>query len=304
MAKADPDWTLYRSALAVLREGSLSGAARSLGLTQPTIGRHIQALSDALGVTLFTRSLHGLKPTESIVRILPHLEALDASTAALRRALSQTDETPSGTVRVTASEIIGAEVLPPIFRDLQRTLPKLVIELVLSNEIADLLRRDADIAVRMVRPTQTPLLTQRIGRTRLGLYAHRDYLERHGTPTSMEEARRHRILGFDRDTTFPRQLRAAGIPVRREMFSLRCDSDLAQLAALRAACGIGVCQSALAGRTPELLPILPEIKFELDVWLAMHGDLRSNRTCRATFDAIGAGLRRYLRRAPAPTLAK
>jgi DNA-binding transcriptional LysR family regulator len=299
MADVDPDWTLYRSALAVLREGSLSGAARALGLTQPTIGRHIQALESSLGATLFMRSLHGLAPTESLSQILPHLEALEASASAVRRSLSQQANRNVGTVRITASDIVGAEVLPPIIRSLQQEHPGLVIELVLSNKIEDLLRRDADIAVRMVRPTQAPLLTQLIGKTRLGLYAHRDYLKEHGTPTSLQDLRQHRVIGFDHETAFTRQIRDTGVPLRRDLFSLRCDSDLAQLAALRARCGIGVCQAAIAARTPALLPVLPNIKYHLDIWLAMHGDLRSNHPCRLTFDALSAGLKLYLR-APNP----
>jgi DNA-binding transcriptional LysR family regulator len=294
MVSSDPDWTLYRSALAVLRAGSLSGAARGLGLTQPTIGRHIQTLESSLGATLFIRSLHGLSPTESIARIQPHLEALEASANAVQRSLSQGANGAAVAVRITASEIIGAEVLPTIIRGLQQKYPGLVIELVLSNKVEDLLRRDADIAVRMLRPTQVPLVTQLIGKTRLGLHAHRDYLKEHGAPTSLHELRHHRVIGFDHETAFTRHIRDTGVPIRREIFSLRCDSDLAQLAALRAGCGIGVCQSAIAKRTPALIPVLPNTKFHLEIWLAMHGDLRSNKSCRLTFDALAAGLKQYL----------
>ena len=295
MVKNEPDWTLYRTFLAVLRDGSLSAAARTLGLTQPTVGRQVEALEQALGLALFTRSLHGLAPTEAATELRPHAEALEASSEALLRAASGRGQDWRGTVRVTASEIIGGEVLPAIIGKLQGAHPGLVIELVLSNRVEDLLRRDADIAVRMVRPTQGPLVARHIGQVRLGLFAHRDYLRRHGTPKKLDDLSGHRIIGYDRETAFTRDVRARGVPLNRDMFSLRTDSDLAALAAMRAACGIGVCQLPLATRKPALVHVLPEaFKFPLDIWIAMHGDLRGNRRCRLVFDALAAGLSDYL----------
>ena len=295
MVKNEPDWTLYRTFLAVLRDGSLSAAARTLGLTQPTVGRQVEALEQALGLALFTRSLHGLAPTEAATELRPHAEALEASSDALLRAASGRGQDWRGTVRVTASEIIGGEVLPAIIGKLQDAHPGLVIELVLSNRVEDLLRRDADIAVRMVRPTQGPLVARHIGQVRLGLFAHRDYLRRHGTPKTMEQLSQHRMIGYDRETAFTRDVRARGVPLNRDMFSLRIDNDLAALAAMRAACGIGVCQIPLAARKPALVPVLPEsFKFPLEIWIAMHSDLRSNRRCRVVFDALAAGLTGYL----------
>ena len=295
MVKNEPDWTLYRTFLAVLRDGSLSAAARTLGLTQPTVGRQVEALEQALGLALFTRSLHGLAPTEAATELRPHAEALEASSEALLRAASGRGQDWRGTVRVTASEIIGGEVLPAIIGKLQGAHPGLVIELVLSNRVEDLLRRDADIAVRMVRPTQGPLVARHIGQVRLGLFAHRDYLRRHGTPKKLDDLSGHRIIGYDRETAFTRDVRARGVPLNRDMFSLRTDNDLAALAAMRAACGIGVCQLPLAARKPALVHVLPEaFKFPLDIWIAMHGDLRGNRRCRLVFDALAAGLSDYL----------
>jgi DNA-binding transcriptional LysR family regulator len=148
----EPDWSLYRSFLAVLREGSLSGAARSLGLTQPTMARHIEALEAAIGVELFTRSQQGLAATESALELRPYAESLAATTAAMMRMASGQGQAVKGTVRVSASQIMGAEVLPPIFSSLREQHPDLEIELLLSNAVDNLLRRDANIAVRMVEP--------------------------------------------------------------------------------------------------------------------------------------------------------
>ena len=295
MDKHEPDWALYRTFLAVLREGSLSAAARALGLTQPTVGRQVEALEQALGLALFTRSLHGLAPTEAAAELRPHAQALEAGAAALLRAASGRGEELHGTVRVTASEIIGGEVLPPIIAALQEAHPRLVIELVLSNRVEDLLLRESDIAVRMVAPTQGPLVARRIGKVLLGLHAHRDYLKRRGTPKTLEELSDHLLIGYDRETAFTREVRARGVPFSRDMFTLRMDNDLASLAAIRSACGIGVCQVPLAARVPVLTRVLPAaFKFSLEVWIAMHGDLRGSRRCRVVFDALAEGLAQYL----------
>jgi DNA-binding transcriptional LysR family regulator len=291
----EPGWELYRSFLAVLGEGSLSAAARELGLTQPTIGRHIEALEQTLGVALFTRSPRGFIATEAALELRPYAQAMAANARALLRAASGGRHEARGAVRVTASEVIGAEVLPAILGELREANPALVIELALSNRNEDLLRRDADIAVRMVRPTQDALLARRVGEVRLGLHAHRAYLERHGVPTSLDELAGHSLIGFDRETSVSRSLRASGIPVHRGMFALRTDSDLAQLAAIRSGFGIGVCQIGLGLRDPDLVHVLPKaLRFGLETFVVMHEDLRASRRCRLVFDALVAGLTRYV----------
>jgi DNA-binding transcriptional LysR family regulator len=293
--RAEPGWDLYRSFLAVLREGSLSGAARALGLAQPTVGRHVEALEQALGLALFTRSGQGLAPTEAALELRPHAEALAASAAALLRAASgQGSSGTRGTVRVTASEVVGAEVLTPILARLRRENPGLVVELALSNRTEDLLRRDADIAVRMVRPAQGALVARRLGVVELGLHAHRLYLDRCGAPVVLDDLRAHALIGFDCESAFTRGLRARGVALHRGMFALRTDSDLAQLAAVRAGFGIGVCQVGLARRDPSLVRVLPDaFSIGLETWLAMHEDLRASRRCRAASDALAAGLADY-----------
>lgn len=300
MDASKPAWDVYRSFLAVLREGSLSGAARALGLTQPTIGRHLDALEQGLGAALFVRSQQGVGPTEAALELRPYAEALEAAADALVRAAAN-QRGARGTVRITASEIVGAEVLPPIIAKLQQEHPDIVVELVLSNRTEDLLRRDADIAVRMVRPSQQALVARRVGVVKLGLHARRDYLARTGAPASMDDLHRHALIGFDKRTAFIRGLQESGIPLDREMFSLRADSDLAQLAAIRAGCGIGVCQIGLARRDAQLVRVIPDrFEIELETWIAMHEDLRSSPRCRIAFDALATGMADYIRTAQSP----
>jgi DNA-binding transcriptional LysR family regulator len=287
MTTTQPGWELYRSFLAVIRDGSLSGAARSLALTQPTIGRHVDALEQALGVALFTRSQHGLTPTAAALDLVPHAEAMAAAAEALIRAASGAAGEARGTVRLTASDLVGAEILPPILTLFHERHPGIVLELALTNRTEDLLRHEADIAIRMVRPTQSALVARRIGTVKIGFYAHRRYVAAHGLPASLAEAVTHTVIGFDRDLSSVRSLDLAGIPVTRELFSFRCDNDLALLAALRAGYGIGGCQLGVAARDPDLIPVLhDQILFELEMWVVMHEDLRASRRVRLLFDHL------------------
>ena len=293
MAINEPGWELYRSFLAVMREGSLSAAARALGMTQPSLGRHIRQLETALGVALFTRSPQGLTPTDLGHELVAHAQTMSAATAALRRAASGSNHDVRGVVRITCSEVIGAEVLPPMLADFRQQHPGIVIELSLSNQTEDLLRKDADIAVRMLRPAQGALVARRIGRIPLGLHAHRRYLKAHGQPRALAELTQHAIIGFDHETPALRALRSQ-LPFGREDFSLRSDSDLAQLAAIRAGYGIGVCQMAIARRDRHLVHVLPEaFALDLDTWLVMHEDLKASRRTRLLFDHLAEALIGY-----------
>jgi DNA-binding transcriptional LysR family regulator len=296
MASADPGWELYRTFLAAMREGSLSGAARSLDLTQPTVGRHLDQLEGALGgVPLFLRSQKGLQPTEAALALVPHAETMASAARALIRAASGEAEEARGTVRVTASEVVGAEVLPAIFTSLRERHPRITVELLLSNRNEDLLRRDADLAVRTVRPAHTALVSRRLGDIRLGMFAHRRYEGAHGLPSTLAELGDHALIGFDRETASVRRVRALGVSLDRATFAYRCDSDLAQLAMIRAGFGIGICQRGIALRNPDLVPVLPDaFRFELPVWVVMHEDLRASRRMRLMFDHLAEGLLGYL----------
>ncbi|AND69217.1 hypothetical protein ATSB10_17630 [Dyella thiooxydans] len=295
MANDDPDWNLQRSFLAVMHEGSLSAAARALGMTQPSLGRHIRALEARLGVSLFTRSPQGLTPTDMAHELLPHAQAMASASAAMRRTASAAPGELRGTVRISASEVVGGEVLPAMLADFRQRHPGVVIELVLSNAAADLLRKDVDLAVRMVQPTQQALVARKVGTIGLGLYAHRRYLKAHGTPQRVEQLAEHALIGFDHEPPYARAMRPAGLTAyTREQFALRTDSDLAALAALRAGFGIGFCQVPLAARDRALVAVLPAaIALTLPTWLVMHEDLRRSQRHRAVFDFLAEAMARY-----------
>lgn len=290
----DIGWELYRSFLAVLREGSLSGAARALGLTQPTVGRHIAALEARLGLALFTRSQTGLLPTDAALALRGDAEVMHNTAAALERTARGLGDGVRGAVRVSASEVVGVEVLPPLLAALRRQHPLLEVELVLSNRLQDLVQREVDIAVRMAPPSQDVLVATQVGEVVVGLHAHRSYIARFGQPASMAELSRHTVIGYDVETPFVRAARAKLPAWTHEAFHLRCDSDLGQLALVRAGAGIGACQVGLARRDPQLVRVLPDrFAFKLPTWVAMHEGLRHNARCRVVFDALVKGMRRY-----------
>lgn len=289
---SQPDWSLYRTFLAVMDAGSLSGAARRLGIAQPTVGRHIEALEAALGgKPLFTRSPGGLRPTRTAAALAPHAKAMAAAAQTLARTAAGEAEAMSGVVRLTASDIVGAEILPPILTDFRETWPAIDIELVLSSRLEDLLRRDADIAVRMARPTQEALLARRIGVSPLIFHAHRGYLQKHGEPRTIDELESHTLIGYD--SFVPNIDGVAELPfeITRELFAIRTDSELGQLALLRAGIGIAPCQRVIAARDPNLVPILEgQFPLSLEMWVVMHEDLRADPRLRALFDHLVMGL--------------
>ncbi len=290
----DIAWELYRTFRAVLDEGSLSGAARALGVAQPTVGRHVAALEKSLGLALFTRSQIGLMPTEAALSLRSYADSMHSTAAALKRAAASQGTGVRGTVRITASDVIGVEVLPPIIARLRDEHPGLTVELVLTDRVQDLLRQESDIAVRMLRPRQELLVARRVGQIALGLYAHERYIVRHGTPSNLADLAKHALIGFDQTTAFVRSAGKALSGWRREDFAMRTDNNLAQLALIRSGAGIGACQVAIARRDDSMMRILPrQFSLSLETWITMHEDLRNSPRCRVAFDALVRGLQQH-----------
>jgi DNA-binding transcriptional LysR family regulator len=286
----DPDWTLWRSFLAVLQSGSLSQAARRLALTQPTLGRHISLLEEALGAVLFTRSNDGLRPTEAALALRDQAETMAAAADLLTRIASGEADQMEGRVRLTTSEFMGMAVLPSILAGFRQLYPKIEIDLVMSDRNLDLLRGDADLAVRNVAPVQDALLARKVGESSVRFFAHRNYAAIRGLPQTLAGLEGHSLIGRDEYRTRVPVL--AGLRLR---FGFTSPSDIALLAALRAGMGIGACQQGVAAADPSLLPVLPDVTVaEVPIWIAMHEDRRRLRRLRLLFDHLAAGLAGYL----------
>lgn len=294
MSSGLPDWALCRTFLAIMREGSLSAAGRKLGLAHPTVRRHLEELEAELRAPLFVRSPAGLAPTDAALVLREPAEAMEAAFAQFVRLASGARQAMAGTVRIAASEVMGAEVLPPMLARLRRDHPGLQFELVLSDDVADLSRRDADLAVRMVRPVQADLLARKVGDVELGLYAHRSWIDAQGTPATLEDLLHSgQLIGYDRSRVLVDALAARQFALARGHFGLRSDSGLAQLAALRAGLGVAICQCPLTARDPALVRLFPDVTAQLEIWLVSHPSLRGSLRVRACIERLAAELAAY-----------
>ena len=282
-----PDWTLLRSFLAVAEAGSLSGAARALGLSQPTLGRHIAEIEASLNLALFTRTARGLALSGAGTDLLPHAQAMKAAAQALSLAAAGRDADISGTVRITASQIMATYVLPAMLADLRLREPQIAIELVPSDTTENLLFREADIAVRMYRPTQLDLITRHLADLPLGLYAAKTYLDRVGRPATPEAVLALDLIGFDRSDVMLKMLRGLGIPRVREDFPLRCDDQVVYWNLVRAGCGVGGMQCRVGDADPLVERVAPFVTLpSLPVWLTAPEALRQTPRIRRVFDHL------------------
>lgn len=288
------DWDLVRSFHAVMEAGSLSGAARQMGISQPTVGRHIAELEDQLGAVLFERAGR-LRPTDSAHTLMAHATAMHDAATQLRLRAAGDAQALTGSVRITASQIVAIYRLPPAVTRISTKQPNIDLELVVSNDNQNLLRRDADIALRMVEPTQKEIIAKRIGDIPLGLFASRDYLAERGTPTSAEDLLAHTFIGYDRSDLLIRGVRAFGMQISREDFRIRTDDQVAQVELMRAGAGIGATQCAVAAAHPELVPVIPGLPIPpLTLWLATHREVHTSARVRAIYDLLSEEMRAIL----------
>lgn len=289
-------WDDQRAFLAVLEEGSLSAAARRLGVAQPTVRARIKALEHALGTVLFTRSVNGLVPTEQARALAEPARAMARSSDAFVRAASAPPGEVAGAVRLSVSEFVGIEVLPPMLASLREKHPGIVPEVSLSNASADLLDQEVDVAVRMHPPRQEALVAKKVGAIALGLFAHREYLARRGVPASLGDLAAHDFIGPDRARA-DLQLAVTLHPgLSREHCAVRTDSHPAQLAFARAGLGIAVVQRPIARGDPLLLPVLPDLDVvSFDTWIVTHENLRDVPRVAAMFEHLVGTFTSYAR---------
>jgi DNA-binding transcriptional LysR family regulator len=281
------DWTALRDFLAVAETGSLSRAARRLGVSQPTLTRRMAALEERLRTELFRRTPRGVELSEAGESILPAARQMEQEAHSALLAISGRDTALAGLVRITATEGLGVHWLTPALVEFQRAHPAIEIQLLLQTQVLNLLQREADIAVRLSRPLQADLVARKVGELAFALYASRDYLERHGRPTSPDDLAQHRCVAFDEATSWHS---GPGASLQRVLsaatVAFRANSGQAQLAAIRAGCGVGAAVCFLAERHPELEQVLPGSEIALELWLITHPALRRSARMRAVFDFL------------------
>ena len=289
--KPDFDWRLIRSFLAALETGSFLGAARMLNTSQPTVGRHMAELEAQLGLVLFERTGHGLIPTSSALQLADSARAMEAGALQLARRVSGAQVHVSGTVRITASQPVACYLMPPLLAEMRRALPDIQVELEASNAVSNLLRREADIALRMVRPDQATLVVKQIGMATLGAYASRDYIARRGAPRQPMELFDHELIGYDKVEDIVRGFRTYDQTVTREAFALRSDDLIVHWQAVRAGLGIGFVADYLGRTDANVQRVLPALALPaLPMWLTVHREIRTNTRIRAVFDFLANAL--------------
>jgi DNA-binding transcriptional LysR family regulator len=285
------DWTLVRSFLAALEQGSLLGASRVVRVSQPTIGRHIAELESQLGVVLFERTGRGLRPTPVALGLADAARLMETGAQQVARTVTGADGGIRGSVRITASQPVACYLLPPLLAQMRLLLPDVQVELVASNAVSNLLRREADIAVRMVRPAQATLTARRVGKIGIRACAHQDYLRRRGIPRQPADLLGHDLIGGDQDDTILKGLSALGLPVQRENFCFRSDDLIATWAAVRAGIGIGFVSEYQIRSDSSVVALLPMLKIPpLPVWLAVHREIRTSGRIRAVYDFLAQAL--------------
>lgn len=281
------NWTLVKSFLAVLDAGSLMGAARALSAQQPTLSRHVAEFEAQLGVPLFERTGRGVTPTAAALAIADAARQMQAGALDLLHGLNRARNSTSGTVRITTSHVAATWLLPSLLVRLQREEPGIQIEMVASNQLNNLIRREANIAVRMVRPEQSSLVARKLFDIPIIAAAHESYLAAAGTPRRPEELTRHRLIGYDRDETIVRGFATMGLPIAREQFTIRTDDQIAYGCLVAAGAGIGFVTNYTMRHWPGVVPVLPQLKIPpLPCWLAVHREIRGNRLVRRVFDFL------------------
>ncbi len=292
------EWSLVRSFLAVLDAGSLTGAARRLGALQPTLSRHVAELERQFGAPLFERTGRGLAPTALALAIADGARQMQGGADALSRRLAGTRDAASGNVRITTSDVAAVYLLPPVLAALRRAEPGIQVELVASNALSNLLRREADIAVRMVRPAQGSLLARKLAELPVGAVAHERYLARAGTPRKPADLARHVLIGYDRDPTIARGFAALGVPLPRQAFALRTDDQVAYGRLVAEGAGIGFVALYNLAHWPGVRRVLPMLQIPtLPCWLAVHREIRGNRVVRRVYDFLAEHIPAELERA-------
>ncbi|WP_305970162.1 MULTISPECIES: LysR family transcriptional regulator [unclassified Mameliella] len=285
------DWSLVQTFLTVAETGSLSEAARRLGISQPTAGRQVRQIETTLGLELFRRQPRGLALSDAGAELLPHARRMAEGMRGLSLAAAGRAETLSGPVRITASVFTAQYHLPPILAKLREAEPEISIELVPTDRSENLLYREADIAVRMYRSEQLDIVTRHLGDLPLGIYAAKSYIARRGRPDTFEAFLDHDLVGYDRSDLILRGMREMGVDAQRDWFATRTDHHPVYWELIKAGCGIGFAQRSIGDDEPLVERVLPQIPLpSLPLWLAAHEAVRNTPRLRRVWEALAEGL--------------
>ncbi len=281
------DWSWLEAFQSVAEHGSLSAAARASGLSQPTLSRHISALEQTLGVTLFDRTSQGLVLAPAGLGLVEHANTM--LSAANRFALHAEGQTQAieGSVRITASDVVSAYLLPTLVAKMQTEEPRIQVEIVSSDRTGNLLQREADIALRMYQPTQQDVIAKKLGTLNIGLFASKEYIAKHGEPDTLNDFSAHRLVGYDTNHQMIEGYQHAGIRLTQNDFNVRCDNQIVTWELCKAGCGIGVMQLCVGQACDEVCALLQgQTVATLPVWLTAHAELRTSARISRVYEFI------------------
>lgn len=285
------DWNRARAFLISAEEGSLSAAARALGMAQPTLGRQVRALEEELGVVLFERVGRGLTLTPSGLELVEHVRAMSEAAGRVSLTASGQSQSIEGTVCISATEVAAAYILPPIVARLRRAEPGIAIEIVASNTISDLRRREADIAVRSVRPTDPDLIARKLTDAAACLYAAPGYIERMGGLRTAEDLSKAEFIGFEDNESYIAGLGTMGLAITARNFPLLTGSHLVHWELVKYAAGIGVMAVQIGDAEPGVRRVAPWLEpFRYETWLVAHRELNTSRRVRLVFEWLAEAL--------------
>ncbi len=281
------DWNQARAFLATVDEGSLSAAARALGLTQPTLGRQVAALEEALDTVLFERVGRSLVLTQSGSELVEHVRTMCEAANRITLTASGQSQTIKGLVRITASDVMSAYILPPVVSTIHQLAPLIEIDIVAANDIRNLQLREADIAVRHVRPEQPELVARLVSESTGSLYASKSYLDQHGRPVTLDEASRHNFIGLGDNDRFMEIINPLGFSLNHGNFRVGSQSGVVAWELARSGHGLIVMSDVVAANAADMERVLPGMQpIMFPIWLTAHRELHTSRRIRLVFDLL------------------
>lgn len=272
------DWMWVKSFLAVVDTGSLSQAAKQLGVSQPTLSRHIQALERQSKLNLFRRNHQGLSLTDEGLSLLESAQHMQAAAESFSRKVTGQETVLKGDIRISANEVVAVYLLPQAIKAFRQLHPEVNIDIIVSNHASSLRKREVDIALRMFQPNELDLIATRLPDLALGLYASIEYLTQHPEPKTLEDCKHHQLIGLDPEYLFLNAFKKTiSIPIKRSDFCIRTDSLLTGIALMRAGAGLLVTHRHIAEKYDDVKAILTDASWPtLQFWLVSHHDVKNN----------------------------
>ena len=281
------DWNHLHAFLQTAERGSLSAAARYMGLTQSTLSRQVSALEIELGVTLFERVGRSVVVTQAGLALLAHARTMGTAAHDLALAATGTSTTVDGVVSVTATDTVAAFLLPLAIQRIAEVAPGVKIEVIATDAISDLRRREADIAIRHVRPQEPELIGRLLRHASAYFYASSDWVAKNGHPRSAQDALKHRFIGHDRDGRYMTLLQDYGLQLTESHFGVLAENTVVSWQMVRQGLGIGVTMEEIAALTPSVVRVLDDIApIMFPIWLVTHRELHTARRIRVVFDLL------------------